>query len=685
MVFSGLRKALPRRVGPLPWVLLWTGLLITGLITAAMLQGERVERERRAQVLANDVGAALDNRLGSTVALLSATVGLFQASTDVTQGEFHRFYKALDLSVDTLTGIQGIGFAAVVPPGPGRMAFQERMRADGGPDVPIWSNGAQKAPAPGAGSGNPGITIPPLNSSILFLEPASWRNRRAIGFDMYSEPTRRLAMAMAALSGRPSLSGPVRLLQEAGSEVQVGTLLYLPIRRSSPSSDREENVDLSTLIGWAYAPLRMGDLLTASLSRVDNPDLHGSRVLLFDGREPRADRRLADSSHHDASPPPADIVWVNQPMVDRDWLIGVALRPNRLPLLGFTPAVLLTALAGTLASTVAALTASMLIQNHRATLTALKEAEQASRERALAATVFEASPVGIMVTDADGTILTTNVAFSQISGWASREVKGHNSNILRSGRHDNAFYQNLWESIIQRGYWNGEIWNRHRNGQIRRHQLSISAVLNHDHQITQFVGMLSDITDRHAEDEQVRYQALHDYLTGLPNRALLLEQMQRGLALVRRRGGRVALMFMDLDGFKPVNDQHGHGVGDQLLKEVSQRLLGGVRASDTVCRQGGDEFVLLIIEAGSDKDLLGLARKLQLAIAQPYPGLPPDVKISMSVGIACWPEHALDADDLFRAADTAMYEAKRSGGEKLCLAPPLEEAATGPAPVLKPL
>jgi diguanylate cyclase (GGDEF)-like protein len=146
----------------------------------------------------------------------------------------------------------------------------------------------------------------------------------------------------------------------------------------------------------------------------------------------------------------------------------------------------------------------------------------------------------------------------------------------------------------------------------------------------------------------------------------------------------VALMFMDLDGFKPVNDQHGHGVGDQLLKEVSQRLLGGVRASDTVCRQGGDEFVLLIIEAGSDKDLLGLARKLQLAIAQPYPGLPPDVKISMSVGIACWPEHALDADDLFRAADTAMYEAKRSGGEKLCLAPPLEEAATGPAPVLKP-
>jgi diguanylate cyclase (GGDEF)-like protein/PAS domain S-box-containing protein len=393
-------------------------------------------------------------------------------------------------------------------------------------------------------------------------------------------------------------------------------------------------------------------------------------VLLYDGRVPRADRRLADSSRDDPSPPPADTVWVNQPVVDRDWLIGVAPRPNRLPLLGVTPVILLTALAGSLASTVAALTASMLLANHRATLAALKEAEAASRERALAATVFEASPVGIVVTDADGIILTTNVAFSQISGWSCRDVQGHKANILRSGRHDNAFYQNLWQSIIQRGYWNGEIWNRHRNGQIRRHDLSISAVLNHEHQITRFVGMLRDVTDRHAEDEQVRYQALHDYLTGLPNRALLLEHLQRGLALVRRRGGRVALMFMDLDGFKPVNDRHGHVVGDQLLRDVSQRLLNGVRASDTVCRQGGDEFVLLIVEAGSDQDLLGLARKLQKVVSLPYSGLPPDVKISMSVGIACWPDHAVDADDLLRAADTAMYDAKKSGGEKLPMAPP---------------
>ncbi|MCS5697886.1 diguanylate cyclase [Cyanobium sp. FGCU-52] len=684
MLFSGLRKALSRRGGPLPWVLLWAGLLITALISVAMLQAEREDRQRRAQVLANDIGAALDNRLGSTVALLSATVGLFQASEQVTQSEFHRFYKALDLSVDTLTGIQGVGFTAVVPPGPGRIAFVERARADGLPDFRIWSNAAQTGPSPAKGDDDPGITVPSLTSSILFLEPESWRNRRAIGFDMYSQPTRRLAMAMAAISGRPSLSGPLRLVQEAGSEVQVGTLLYLPVRRGSPSSGSEGG-DLSTLMGWAYAPLRMGDLLKASLSRVENPDLHGSRVLLYDGREPRADRLLADSARNDSPSPPAGTVWVQQPMVDRDWLIGVALRPGSLPLLGVTPAILLTALAGTLASTVAALTASILLRNHRATLTALKEAEEASRERALAATVFEASPVGIIVTDADGIILTTNVAFSQISGWASREVQGHKANILRSGRHDNAFYQNLWESIIQRGYWNGEIWNRHRNGQIRRHQLSICAVLNHDHQITQFVGMLSDITDRHAEDEQVRHQALHDYLTGLPNRALLLEQLQHGLALVRRRGGRVALMFMDLDGFKPVNDQDGHVVGDQLLKEVSQRLLNGVRASDTVCRQGGDEFVLLIIEAGSDQDLLGLARKLQQAVAQPYPGLPPDVKISMSVGIACWPEHALDADDLFRAADTAMYEAKRSTGEKLQLAPALdiEPPGTAPAPLLE--
>jgi len=683
MALSTLRKTLTRRVGPLPWLLLWAGLLLTALITAAMFRAEQGDRERRATQLADDVAMALNSRLGSTIALLSATVGLFQASDRVTPTEFHHFFQALDLSVDTLEGIQGIGFAAVVPAGPGLAGFQERIRADGVRDFRVWSNVPQ-AKAPDGARNDSGITAPPLTSAILFLEPRSWRNQRAIGFDMYSQPTRRLAMAMAALSGRPSLTGPVRLVQEAGSEVQVGTLVYLPVHRGGGSSSKEGRGDLSTLIGWAYAPLRMGNLLTATLSRVDNPDLRGSRVLLVDGRQPRLDRRLADSSRSDSTPIPAGTVWVSQPVVDRDWSIGVVLRPSRHSLLGFTPAILLTALAGTLASTVAALTASMLLANHRATLAALKEAEKASRERALAATVFESSPVGIIVTDPDGVVLTTNVAFSQISGWSCREVQGHKANILRSGRHDNAFYQNLWESIIQRGFWNGEIWNRHRNGQIRRHELSISAVLNPEHQITQFVGMLRDITDRHAEEEQVRHQALHDYLTGLPNRALLLEQLQRGLALVRRRGGRLALMFMDLDGFKPVNDHHGHVVGDQLLKEVSQRLLNGVRASDTVCRQGGDEFVLLIVEAASDQDLLRLARKLQQAVSLPYPALPPDVRISMSVGIACWPEHAIDADDLFRAADTAMYEAKRSGGEKLRLAPALEEAATGPDPVLEP-
>jgi diguanylate cyclase (GGDEF)-like protein/PAS domain S-box-containing protein len=672
MAMATLRKTLTRRrAGPLPWLLLGAGLLLTALVTAAMLRAEQRERQRRAIELADDVGAALNNRLGSTIALLTATVGLFQASEQVTRTEFHHFFQALDLSVDTIEGIQGIGFAAVVPAGPGLDAFQKRIRADGVADFRIWSNASQEEPPSGA-LRDSGITAPPLTSAILFLEPQSWRNQRSIGFDMYSQPTRRLAMAMAALSGRPSLTGPVKLVQEAGSEVQVGTLVYLPVHRGGRSPGKAGRGDLSTLIGWAYAPLRMGNLLTATLSRVDNSDLRGSRVLLVDGREPRVDRRLADSSSSDPTPIPAGTVWVSQPVLDRDWSIGVVLRPSPASLLGFTPVILLTALAGTLASTAAALTASMLLANHRSTLAALKEAERASRERALAATVFESSPVGIIVTDLDGVVLTTNEAFSQISGWSCREVKGHKANILRSGRHDNAFYQNLWESIIQRGYWNGEIWNRHRNGQIRRHELSISAVLNPDNQITQFVGMLRDITDRHAEDEKIRYQALHDYLTGLPNRALLLEQLERGLALMRRQGGRVALLFMDLNGFKPVNDAHGHEVGDLLLKEVADRLLHGVRASDTVCRQGGDEFVLLVVDAGSDRDLLQLARKLQRVVARPYPGLPADVSISMSVGIACWPEHAIDADDLFRAADAAMYTAKKAGGENLFLARVLE-------------
>jgi len=670
---QGLRAAL-RRIGQragLPGAVLAVGLLLTMLSTLATAQADQQQRHQRAMQLAQDVGDALTNRLDSTVAILSATAGLFEASETVSRQEFHRFFHALNLSPETLRGIQGIGFAALVPSGTERQRFIARIRADGQPDFRIWPESN-----PAGGSGEGAEREPALTSAIVFIQPQEWRNRRAIGYDMYSQSTRRSAMARAALSREPMLSGPVRLVQEADNDIQVGTLVYVPISRGGIDTAEESTDTLNNLMGWAYAPMRMGDLLKTSLALVQNPDLHQSRVMLFDGIRPVQEARLADSDP-DADPgAPAGTVWIQRPVLDRQWLIGVAANPVPRTLLNLQPVVLLTALAGLLASTLAALGARLVLSNQRMTLHALEKAKKASEERALAAAVFDSSPIGMIVTDPDGVVQEANVAFTQISGWSQREAVGHKANLLRSGRHDDLFYRQLWESIIQRGYWNGEIWNgeiwnRHRNGQIRRHELSITAVVNGQQQITHFIGMLQDITDRHAEQEQVRHQALHDTLTGLPNRSLLMDQLQRSLALERRRGGRVALLFMDLDGFKPVNDRHGHQLGDALLQAVASRLKREIRASDTLCRQGGDEFVLLVPGAGSDADLLLLGEKLRQAAAEPYAELADDIAITMSVGIACWPEHASDADGLLRAADAAMYAAKRCHDQHPGLAPVL--------------
>lgn len=685
----------------LPGLVLALSLLLTAVATLATAQADQQLRHRRALGLAEEVGAALENRLTSTVAILSATAGLFQASGDVNREAFHRFFHALNLSPETLRGIQGIGFAARVPEGSERQRFLERIRRDGQPNFRLWPTAT--APAdPAMASGRIDPEQPPLTSAIVYLQPQDWRNRRTIGFDMYSEPKRRAAMAGAALSGRPMLSAPVRLVQETTSDIQMGTLVYFPIYAADaglaepegmelpqaglPQPDLAQDEALHGLLGWAYAPIRMGNLLKASLATLENPDRPGSRVMLFDGTTPNPDRLLADNGPDPRARPPADSVWIKRPMLEGQWLIGVALAPAPQALLGIPPVVLLTALAGVLASLLAALGARLVVSNRRMTLDTLAKARQASEERALAAAVFDASPIGMIVTDADGVIQEANVAFTQISGWSQREAVGHKANLLRSGRHDELFYRQLWEAIIQRGSWSGEIWNRHRNGQIRRHELMITAVVNNQWQITHFIGMLQDISDRHAEQELVRHKALHDDLTGLPNRALLMDQLQRSLAFERRRGGRVALLFMDLDGFKPVNDRHGHRLGDALLQAVAKRLEQEIRASDTLCRQGGDEFVLLVPEAGSDADLRHLGGKLRQAVAQPYPELAADIAISMSVGIACWPDHASDGEGLLQAADAAMYSVKGRSGERLAMAPPLHGQAKaaqnriGPAP-----
>jgi diguanylate cyclase (GGDEF)-like protein/PAS domain S-box-containing protein len=276
----------------------------------------------------------------------------------------------------------------------------------------------------------------------------------------------------------------------------------------------------------------------------------------------------------------------------------------------------------------------------------------------LSRVVFESAEEGIMVTDAERRIVMVNPAFTSITGYLPDEVIGRDSNMMSSGHHDQLFYQSLWDEVRQHGSWHGEIANRHKSGRHYLEWLSIRAVIDPQGRTTHYVGIFSDITERKEGEERMRYLAHYDALTGLPNRTLLMDRLQQGMAQTRRDNGRMAVMFLDLDRFKPVNDQLGHETGDRLLCEVAMRLQNCMRESDTVGRIGGDEFVILLHGIEHSDAAILVARKIIKALEQPFDLGNHAISISASIGIALYPDHDGDESMLIKMADIAMYEAK---------------------------
>lgn len=295
----------------------------------------------------------------------------------------------------------------------------------------------------------------------------------------------------------------------------------------------------------------------------------------------------------------------------------------------------------------------------------LREREQSlaisNRQLRLAAKAFESTFEGIMVTNADNVIESVNPAFTQITGYKAHAVIGKTPSLLSSGRHDEAFYRKMREDLASCGHWQGEIWNKRRNGEIYAEWLTINAVKDDDGQLTHYVAVFSDITMRKAAEDQMRFLAHHDALTSLPNRVLLLERLRRAIPHAQRNHKKIAVMFLDLDRFKQINDTLGHAVGDQLLRIVAQRLTAGVRAEDTVARLSGDEFVVVLEEIQDGDDLPTIARKIVASLAQPTIMEGHELGITASIGISLYPDHAKDADSLIKHADSAMYLAKEAG------------------------
>jgi len=282
----------------------------------------------------------------------------------------------------------------------------------------------------------------------------------------------------------------------------------------------------------------------------------------------------------------------------------------------------------------------------------------------VAATAFDCQE-SILITDPNKVILRVNRAFTGMFGYASEQALGQTPRLLQSRRHGQPFYAAMWECINRDGTWQGEIWNRRQNGEVFPNWLSISAVRDNEGAVTHYVGTHTDITERKAAEEEIRQLAFYDTLTGLPNRRLLQDRLGQTLSLCKRERTHLALMFLDLDKFKPVNDEFGHPAGDELLQAVAQRVQACVRESDTVARFGGDEFVVLLSSIESAQDAIGVAKKIHATLVQPFIlSTGQRMQISSSTGISIYPEHGSDVIELTRHADAAMYQAKAAGRDR---------------------
>lgn len=287
--------------------------------------------------------------------------------------------------------------------------------------------------------------------------------------------------------------------------------------------------------------------------------------------------------------------------------------------------------------------------------------QQATEGMRLLSKVVECSEEAILITDAQMNIVFVNQSFEKTTGFQAREVLGKNPRILKSGQQDQQFYKNMWSEINTHGSWQGEIFNKRRSGQIYPEWQSISSVKNARGDITNYVSIFLDITKRKEAEAHISKMANYDALTGLANRNLLNDRLTQALASAHRKHGKLAVMYLDLDNFKNINDGYGHSVGDELLKTAAARLLSCVREGDTVARQGGDEFILLLPEIESSSGAAKVAEKLLQTVAAPYVINGQEMFVSVSIGIGIYPDDGDVIEKLLMNADSAMYSAKQDG------------------------
>jgi len=640
-------RSLTRWLAQLPWIILGLGLAITVLVWVNEQHQQRDIRRADFRRQVDKVQTGIENRLQANEQILRGVAGLFAANGQVTRAQFHAFVESLQLP-EHYPGIRGVGFARLIAAAD-TAALVQAIRAEGVPDFALHPPGERA-----------------ITTAIVYLEPFDWRNRRAFGYDMFSETVRREAMTRAWDEDRTALSGKVRLMQETEQDVQAGFLLYLPVYQPGLPHDTPAQ-RRANLLGWAYSPLRMTDLMQSFLQR-NFPELAGRiAVTIYDGTLV-VPAQLMFSSTPGSQPTTVNFqATARVELGGHSWTLRVHSLPafdRQAPWLTDTGWIVLV--VGSALTITLALLAGTLLRTHRQVTEALHEKARAHREllesQERLRLIFDTTDVAIFLTNLEGRITQANARMAAMFRCPLETLIGSDyvahihpaERTIAEQRMRELLAQEVTEIRLERRYWRAdetEFW-----GQLGGH-----LIRDADGRPVGLVGVIADTTARKAAEERIAYLAHHDYLTGLPNRALFVERVGHALTLAKRYRRRLGLLFLDLDGFKTINDRYGHRTGDLILQQVAARLRENLRASDTVCRQGGDEFVTLVPECPQAANLEHLAQTLAAVIARPYDVMGLSLTLTASIGMALYPEHGEDVDALLHSADTAMYLAKKAG------------------------
>ena len=594
---------------------------------------------------------AISTKLQVEVAHLAALEGLYDASKEVEESEFASFINAIFEGSNGLRGRNGLGFIS-------NNLNDQQLALFG--DLEPRSG----------------------EVSIKYIHPLNWRNRYLKQLNVFELGNILKFMSESALSNRFLVSGAVALGgAEDSSPVfsklrQKTRFLIHPIYKKEfiNTLSRIPNSEHTSVDGWVFSNFDLAEFLSQALFTLEikrvgelcvqensitvygscNPDqsgAFGSSSLVSRKNMDFGGRNLSLSlTHSNASVTGSGIFAVNF---------------NRLSLY--------TAFLGIFASFGGAYAVTFFSNSHVKTKRALSDAQAVLDEQSLAATVFEASSTGIIVCDSSRAIIRANAAFLRLTGFNIIELKGKNPSLLSSGRHSDSFFEDMYLRLDSTGFWSGNMWNKTKNNELALHAISINVVLSEgdDSRPLYYVANYQDITEQDRVGREALHRATHDPLTGFLNKKALIEDLKRHILLSKRHGSKLALFFLDLNSFKPINDTYGHEVGDLVLKHVADRLKTLFRESDLMARAGGDEFIIAALNIVGSSDVNVLADRIKEVIGEPIDGLVGDsgdasslatdvpLRVGVSVGVAIFPDHGETADELIEFADQKMYVDKR--------------------------